>query len=208
VINALNYQFASQIADLFFNLGIRKINYIYFSPLDDALNTSADLWVKYSQTAPFIKEMIDIHKDKFETISIKVIPFCFLDGYQDYITDFLQNIYDPYEWDYYNRVRIRRDVFQRNLAVLIGFLFFIDIRRMLKIGLRKSLYEGIMHVQAFRECAKPSACKRCRFNPVCPGVWREYVKKFGTGELKAICGEKITDVDIVLRKRFSNYYKS
>lgn len=208
VINAFNYKFASQIAELFFNLGIRKINYIYFSPLDDALSTPADLWVKYSLTTPFIEDMIQSYKDKLETISIKVIPFCFLDGYEGYITDFFQNIYDPYEWDFYNRVRIRRDIFQRNLAVLVGFLFFMDVRRMLKIGWRKSLYESIMHTQAFRECIKTAVCKQCKFDLVCSGLWKAYARRFGTDELKAVPGKKIEDIDLVLQKRFADYYSN
>lgn len=206
VVSALNYAYVSDIAELVFNLGIKKINYIYFSPLDDALNTPADLWVRYSQTSPFIKAMIEAYKDKFETISIKVIPFCFLDRYEEYITDFFQNIYDPYEWDFYNRVRIRRDVFQRDLAVLIGFLFFMDIRHMLKTGWRKSLYESIMHTQAFRECIKPAVCRQCKFDLICPGIWKAYAKRFGVGELKAVSGEKIEDIDSVLQKRFAGYY--
>ncbi len=206
VISALNYPFLRDIAALVYNCGVKEINYIYFSPLDDALDAPGELWVKYSATAPFVKEMIEEYKDKFKTISIKVIPFCFLDGYEDYITNFFQNIYDPYEWDFYQRVRIRRGILQRDLAVLFGFLFFMDIRRIFKIGWRKSLYESIMHVQAFRECIKIRACRRCKFDLICPGLWKAYAKRFGTSEIKAVYGEKIKDLDRVVRKRFLDYY--
>lgn len=205
VINCLNFKDSSQIAGLIHGLGVRSVNYIYFSPLDDALNAQADLWVRYSDTAPFIKDMIDTYDKEFDIISIKVIPFCLLPGYERHITDFFQNIYDPYEWDYYNRVRIRRGRLLRDAASLAGVMFFMDVGRMLHIGLRRSLYEGIMRFQAFRESTKSATCKTCKFDLICPGPWKAYAARFGKEELRAVPGEKIKEPDKVLRQRFSGF---
>lgn len=123
VISNLNYSKSSEIAGLLNNSGIEKINYIFFSPLDDAIKANHELWLRYSTAAPFIKQMIDVYAHKIKTISIKVIPFCQLEGYERYTTDFFQNIYDPYEWDYFNRVRVRRGAVVALSAALFGVHF-------------------------------------------------------------------------------------
>jgi len=205
VINDLNYRQASVIAGRLSEWGVKKINFIFFSPLDDAARLPDDLWPRYSDAAPFIKGMIDAHAEAFETISIKVIPFCFMEGYENYVTNFWQNLYDPYEWDFFNRVRIRRGAFTRTVAVAAGMVFFMDLRRMVQIGVRKSLYEAIARVQSYRECAKSPICRKCRYRKVCPGVWKDYAKRYGLGELRAIRGECVIDVDFSVRKRFADY---
>jgi MoaA/NifB/PqqE/SkfB family radical SAM enzyme len=206
VVTQLNYTRLSDIAKVVYELGVRKVNYLFFSPLDDACKTAQDLWLKYSDAAPFTKETIDRYKNKFEAISIKIIPFCFLEGYEDYITDLFQNLYNPYEWEYYQRVRIRRNRLIRDIAALIGTIAFMDVRRMASIGMYKSLREAIMRVEAFRHCQKPRRCKKCKFDLICPGVWKEYAKKFGLDEISPVKGKKVTEVDRYLHKRFSDHY--
>jgi len=204
VITKLNYERVTHIARLVHDLGVRKLNYIYFSPLDDAACAETELGPCYSESAPFIKEMIDNYRNKLEMISIKVIPFCFLGGYQDSVTNFFQNIYDPYEWDYYQRVRVRRGRLIRDIAAIGGIFLFMDVGRMSKIGLRKSLREAILRVEAFRHCVKSKICKKCKFDLICPGVWKAYAKRFGLSEIKAIKGDKVSDIDHFLYKRFGN----
>jgi len=209
VVTQLNYNYVIEIAELLSSLGVKKINFIFFSPLDDAFYMNQSLWPKYSDAAPFIKRMIDLYKDKFETISIKVIPFCFMQGYEKYVTDFFQNIYDPFEWDFYKRVRLRRGFLTCITASLGGLVLFMDIARIWRIGWHNSLYEAIMHTQAFRECVKNKTCQKCALGLVCPGVWKPYAKKFGTQELSKIPikKRKIKEIDWCLRERFSDYYK-
>ena len=204
VITKLNYEKVKHVARLVHDLGIRRVNYIYFSPLDDAACAETNLWPRYSESSPFIKDMIESYKDNFEMISMKVIPFCFLEECQDYITDYFQNVYDPYEWDYYYRVGIRRGRFIRDAAAIGGVFLFMDVRRIFRIGLQKSLREGILHVEALRHCVKPKACRKCRFNLICPGVWKAYAREFGLDEVKPIRGKKVSDVDHFLYKRFAN----
>ena len=207
VISKMNYKKSSEIAGLLHNSGIEKINYIFFSPLDDAINANHELWLSYSEAAPFIKQMIGDYAGKIKTISIKVIPFCQLEGLERHITDFFQNIYDPYEWDYFSRVRVRRGSVLALSAALFGVLFLMDARRVASLGLRGSLYEGIMYTQASRENIKSPLCKTCKFDLICPGVWKEYARIFGLTELKPIAGETIKDPDHYLHYRFGEYYK-
>ncbi len=207
VVNNMNYMHVGEIAELVVDKGVKKVNYIYFSPLDDASETQKSLWVKYSDTTQHIMQMIDEYSSCLETISIKVLPFCFLPGYEEYITDLYQNTYDPYEWDYYHRVHIRRNAIISNLASIAGIILYTDKKKAFEIGLKKSLREGIMRIEAKRHCIKSKECKICKFDYICPGIWKHYAKIFGLNEIRAIKGDKIMESDKILEKRFSDYYK-
>jgi len=202
VVSKLNYTHVTEIAKTICDLGVREANYIFFSPLDDATSLTDDLMVEYSKSAPHMKEMIDSYKNKMDTLSVKVIPFCFMDGYEDYVTDLYQNSYDPYEWDYYNRVKVRRGTMTANAAALAGMILFMNKKHTLKIGFKESLREGVLRVETYRHCIKPKACKECKYEPICPGMWKHYNKRFGLQEVKPIPGDKIYDIDTTVRKRF------
>lgn len=202
VVNKLNHRYVSDIAQTLHHLGLRKINFIFFSPLDDAAHLQEEIGVRYSDAAPHLERMIDRFRDKFETMSVKAVPFCFLDGYEHHITNFWQNLYDPCEWDFFNRVRVRRSRLIRDVSVFTGLLFFMDIRRMLRIGRRKSYAEAIARFQSFRECRKSSACRLCKYDKVCPGVWKAYARCFGLEEIRAVPGIKIEEIDFSVKDRF------
>lgn len=202
VITKLNYEYASDISALINSLGVKMINYIFFSPLDDAAAINKEIWPTYSESAPFIKRMIDDFAHKFELISIKVIPFCFMQGYEKYITDLFQNIYDPYEWNFPARIRIRRGKIVHFLAYLYGMALFADVKRMFRGNCRSLSAESFVRLQAHRECVKNRSCQYCKYDRICPGVWKGYAKKFSLNELKAARGEKIEDVRYYMNDRF------
>jgi len=208
VINKFNFDKISDIAGMLTVLGVRKMNYIFFSPLDDAYSAEKELWLRYSEAAPFVQEMLNEYRKTSIDFSIKIIPFCFLNGCEGYITDLFQNLYDPYEWDYYTRVALRRGLFLANVAAFGGMFLLMDIMRMLEIGVAKSLREGIMRVEALRQCVKPKVCRQCKFDLICPGIWKPYASNFGLGEIKPIKGNKINCIDSPLFQRFAEYYQT
>ncbi|MDC0741172.1 radical SAM protein [Polyangium mundeleinium] len=52
---------------------------------------------------------------------------------------------------------------------------------------------------------KGPACAACRFDLVCTGVWKPYAAVFGTGELRAIPGEKITPERCLAEPRIARF---
>ncbi|WP_170319914.1 radical SAM protein [Polyangium spumosum] len=52
---------------------------------------------------------------------------------------------------------------------------------------------------------KGPACADCRFDLVCTGVWKPYAAVFGTGELRAIPGEKITPEKCLNEPRIARF---
>jgi organic radical activating enzyme len=202
VINGLNFARAPEIAEAAHESGARKANFLLFCPLDDASAADAGVWARYSQAAPHIMRMIDGFGGKFGAVSVKAMPFCFLEGYEEYVTDFFQNTYDPYEWDYYLRVRLRRGRLTSDLAAYAGMALFMGPGRVRSVGWQGSLREGIMRLEAHRHFTKPEACRQCAFGPICPGVWKRYAELFGLSEIKPIRGEKVWEADMFMHRRF------
>ena len=83
-----------------------------------------------------------------------------------------------------------------------GLTLFMDVAWVFGIGLGAALREAVLKVEAYRHCVKPASCARCRFDPICPGVWKHYARRFGLDEFKPVYGRKIVDVDWVCRQRF------
>lgn len=201
VVTALNVSALTEIARLVASQGVCQFNPIIFSPLDDADTTHNSLWVRYATAATAIKAMLEDAGSLFQNISVKVLPFCCLRSHVSSITNLFQNLYDPFEWDYFARVCVRQNVIVACAAAIAGAVLFMDIRRLVSVGWRVGLREGIVHFEAARHCAKPSCCRLCRYNPICPGIWKEYARRFGVQELNPCPGEPLWEVDQPLRSR-------
>ncbi|UCD07646.1 MAG: radical SAM protein [Candidatus Aenigmatarchaeota archaeon] len=58
-----------------------------------------------------------------------------------------------------------------------------------------------LYVEDFEKDRKKSGkkkfpqCKRCKFDLICEGPWKEYPEKFGDSEFKPVKGEKIRSID-------------
>jgi MoaA/NifB/PqqE/SkfB family radical SAM enzyme len=190
VINGLNFNSASQTAELLYSLGVQHVNFILFNPIVEATCADEKVNVKYSEAAPYLKEVIDKFKDKFERITIRYLPFCFLPGYEQYITECPQIQYDQFEWDYFVRMRIRNGLLMSSLATLIGLLLLPNVWRILRLPLSVLMREAMMRGLSFKNKAKGKVCQECKFDWVCDALWKEYAKQNGFGELKAIQGRK------------------
>ena len=80
-----------------------------------------------------------------------------------------------------------------SIAAALAGIPLLPWRRIRTAGWRTLLRDGIKRFFAFRGCVKDRACLDCKYDRVCYGLWAEYAKRRGTGELKPIPGEKITD---------------
>ncbi len=193
VVTGNNYEAARDIAGLVASLGVDNANFIHFSPLDDADMADDSMMPRYSDTSACMKRMIDAHGGSIGELSVKVIPFCFMTGYESHVIDLYQNNYDPHEWDYYARVKIRRGRALALLAATAGAAAYLGPDGIRRLGWSRALREGIVRAEARRHCVKGEACSECRFDGICPGVWKAYARKHGLDELKPASGERITD---------------
>jgi MoaA/NifB/PqqE/SkfB family radical SAM enzyme len=61
--------------------------------------------------------------------------------------------------------------------------------------LRGPDFEASIDENRFKFKTKLSFCKDCKFDNICQGVWKKYLKIFGDGELKPVKGKKIKNED-------------
>ncbi len=200
VISGYNYRGAVETLALYHSLGLRTANFILFNPIVEADWRSApELNVAYSDAAPFIKKAIDEYKDKIPKITVRYIPLCLMQGYEQYVTNMPQIQYDPDEWDYLIRTGIREGKFIATAALWMGMLLYPGKSRLWKKGWNTFKHEGIKYFLQIKNKAYGKECHHCAYKGVCDGVWRKYADWKGFGELKAIEGPKVVDPTYFLK---------
>jgi len=201
VVNGLNFKYVFEITELLHSLGVQHVNFILFNPIVEAVCVEKEVNVRYSEASPYLKQALDAFQDKFERITIRYLPFCFLPGYEEHITECPQIQYDPFEWDYLVRMRIRNGILLSSLATLIGLLLLPNVKRIVALPIPILLREAIMRGLSFKNKVKGNACRQCAFDYICDGLWREYAKRNDFAELRSIPGKKIIDPVYFLRTK-------
>lgn len=193
VVNGFNYKYVSNIAETLCSYGVQHANFICFNPIVEATQVDEEINVSHSKVSPYLREMVDSYKDKFKRVTIRYLPFCFMPDYEKYITECPQIQYDPFEWDYFIRMRIRDGILLSSIATVIGLLLLPNIKRVLTLPIHTLLRESMMRGLSFKNKAKGKVCKTCKFGHICDGLWKEYIKQLGLSELRTILGKKIED---------------
>lgn len=86
----------------------RIVNFINFNPHYEWGNSDQpevykrlnEVQINGSEVAPYLKEAIDILASHNTWVNVRYFPFCLLRGYETYICNNPQVMFDPYEWDY------------------------------------------------------------------------------------------------------------
>lgn len=193
VINGCNYKNVNSIIELLLSLKIQRINFILFNPIIQASCAERRMTLRYSDAAPLLKRAVEKYKDRLPHFTIRYIPFCLMQGYEQYITNLHQLQYDPDEWNYYVGIGTKYGPFVRAASTLIGLFFLPDYRRVLRNGAKTLKQEGIMRFLAMKNKKRSRVCRRCRYDKVCDALWRNYAHEIGTWELQPVPGEKIVN---------------
>lgn len=121
----------------------------------------------YTEASKKIKEAIDYSKKYPElTINVRWIPLCMMKGYEKYVLNWHQWIYNPYSWD---------EAAGSNLDLIT-----------------KEDYENWIDLKMEANYKKEN-CLKCRNRNICDGIHPEYIKMFGAEEFKPVSGELIED---------------
>ena len=51
---------------------------------------------------------------------------------------------------------------------------------------------------------KAESCRQCRYDPICIGVWKNYVKIFGFDEFRPVLGEKIHNSSVFMKQAYKD----
>ena len=197
-VTGQNYEHIESILELFLELGIECIHFALFSPVADAASTDKRLLVSYARAAESIKGAIDRFEGRLPPLSVKYIPFCFMQGYEKYVMNLYQQNYDPDDWNYYysNKVRRADNALKRiafDAASLGGSLLAKDWSIPIRHGWYGLRVFGFTRLVELLRKKRLAACRDCAYDIVCDHVWKDYVKHFGSAEVSPVPGPKVRD---------------
>lgn len=158
VCATFNLSFLDKIVDDLISFKPKIINFLPVNLFDQA-KTEMNKYIDYNAFRQIIKVQIDKIKAKLNCeINIRYMPFCDMEGYEQYIVGQLQHIYDEHDWN--------REIGGTNLLQLVANKE-ISLKKLGKYGstsiqsvfeTRKQLYE------------KSSKCLTCKFQLICDGI--------------------------------------
>ena len=193
VVCGLNYDKVGETAAFLHSLSFKTVNFILFNPIVEADSSDKDLNVEYSKAGKYLSSVIDMFSGKINKITVRYMPFCQMAGYERFITNMPQLQYDSDEWDYLVRTRIREGAIISFCAMLAGIALLPKSKRLFRESWNTIKHEGIKRFLEFKNKVKGDICKECSLEHICGGVWKEYAKWKGFGELKPQIGKKIFD---------------
>lgn len=193
VVTGLNYKRLDECARLLEKYGVRVVNLILFNPIVEAQGTQDAVRVSYAEVAPSVRDVVAGFRGVFEKITVRYMPFCLMKGFEGYVTNTPQIQYDPDEWDYYWRTYFRNGVFMWLSALLSGLFLSPAPGRLLRLDPRTAKREAIKWSLTFKNKVKGKQCRQCAYYAICDGLWRDYARTAGCGELTPVPGKAVTD---------------
>jgi MoaA/NifB/PqqE/SkfB family radical SAM enzyme len=151
-----------------------EVNFLTLNYWDDA---GAQETIDYSKVTPFIQQAIDLLKGFVSKINVRYTPYCFMKGYEQYVCNYYQHIYDVFDW---------------NIAVYDRTIDPAEYRA----DPHKALFDAAKRKRNWTYY-KTADCLNCKHYYICDGIEKQ-IKNI---ELKPEVGEKITAVNFY-RKGF------
>lgn len=127
--------------------------------------------IDYKTITPYIHTYIDNLKDTIQYINVRYVPFCFMEGYEKYVIDYMQLPYDLYDWNiafYHNSIRLA--INNKNYEEKLD-----------------DLWQAAKH-HRIKSYNKPLECLKCKYFYICDGM-----EKSLNEPIYPKIGEKITN---------------
>ena len=191
VVTAENYEDIYNRASLFRKLGVKTINFIIFNPLAQAATDNN--FVSYSSAAERFRKSIDDFGSDFNKFTVRYIPLCLMDGYENHVQNVHQVHYDHDEWNYYQRAYVSEPHSKWYAGVAAGLALLPEKTFWAKIGWDHAKHAAILEAHSWLQKDKKDVCRDCSYRFICGGVWREYRKRFGSTEFKSHTGKLILE---------------
>lgn len=96
VTNANFKNLETEFSNLIKKIQPFEVNFLTLNYWDDADSQEE---IAYDEITTEIKKSIDIIKDHTKIINVRYTPFCFMKGYEKYVCNYYQHIYDIYDWN-------------------------------------------------------------------------------------------------------------
>ena len=139
--------------------------------------------VSYADMTNGIKRCIDIlNKDMI--INVRYVPYCYMEGYEKYVCDQYQHIYDLYDWN--------KEMYLDELGPRIDVSKTYTHEEKLQLAYKQCADHRVRYYR------KDVTCVKCKYFYICDGVENEIA---GT-PVYPIDGEKIKEVTFFRKDHF------
>ncbi|MEK6875336.1 MAG: radical SAM protein [Nanoarchaeota archaeon] len=201
-----NYKYLENFARHILKFNPDAVNFIKFNPWDVALHEARGMSPKYSEIAPHLKKAIDILKPRIVKITVRYIPYCFMQGYEKHVCNCMHNQFDSDEW-WIPKIQYRMET--KAVINIRG-----PLKRILKnlpfiIRLEPSYFMSfdkfVLGIQLKKLYTKPNQCRKCKYFYVCDGIDKPYPKIYGAKEIIPVTGVKIKEPMFAREKYLENY---
>tara|TARA_B100002019_G_scaffold293442_1_gene321091 strand:+ start:2481 stop:3374 length:894 start_codon:yes stop_codon:yes gene_type:complete len=132
---------------------------INFLTLNYWVNNKHATPINYKHATDNIKTCIDNLKDHVKYINVRYTPYCYMKGYEKYVCNQFQHIYDRFDWN--------KEIYN----------YDIDTSREYTHEEKIDLAYNATTIERLKEYYKPIECLGCKYYYICDGV-ENSVKNF------------------------------
>jgi MoaA/NifB/PqqE/SkfB family radical SAM enzyme len=195
VVCKTNFMHLTEIMQLLIRKKVDNINFVMFNPVLQAKNIDIvkDVYVNYAHAGREIVRAIKSCESELPHFNVRYMPFCFLPGYERYVTNMDQMTFDPDEWDNFASFLIRKGRLVTWLCLIPGILAIPYLAFVAKHGLKAVCTAGLSRFYLIKDRVKTKSCKNCAYENVCDYLYRHYLNVYGEADVRPIPGEKVRD---------------
>ena len=165
-----NYNGLLQYSKVINDIKPLEVNYLTLNYWDN--NKDFEPIEDYTAVTDMIKKCIDRIKDSVTHINVRYTPYCFMKGYEQYVCNQYQHIYDIYDWN--------KEIYDYDVDVDIKY----SHEQKIDMGYNRAKKD---RVEGYK---KPKECLQCKHFYICDGIENEV-----TCNVLPDQGDKITDVN-------------
>jgi len=192
-VTKVNLPYLVDTAKFYQTLNAKIVNFIIFNPHPRTLwsdRINVEFQARYSDIATELKRAIDIlNKDIW--VNVRYMPMCTMKGYEHHITNFLQNVYEPYEWECLSQYGVTKSKVKELAPLLKGEIYGTnDLETVMNYYRRRDIEKNIW----------TKKCFNCSNRFICDGIYPQYLQAFGDKEFEPYTDDIKLD-PIYYRKR-------
>ena len=154
---------------------LKKLNplEINFLTLNYWVNNQYAEPINYKQVTDNIKTCIDNIKDHVKYINVRYTPYCYMEGYEQYVCNQFQHIYDKFDWNV--------EIYDMD----------IDVTKQYTPDQKIDMAYTTASARREKDYKKSAECLTCKHLYICDGVEKQ-IQNF---KYKPESGRKIRDVN-------------
>lgn len=191
-INRANFNRLDEFAELLLKINPEAVNFILFNPFYSDNEQISEMTCSFTEAEPHIKKAIDKLDKKIKKVTVRYIPFCFMQGYEKHVCNSLQTRYDPDEW----LPRVQGKVEKNNPFRYYSYNLLENAvnKTFPKSKITNEILDMIS-VKSFilGHYTKPKKCGECKFRKICEGLKKGYASFLGIDEIRPVKGKVIRD---------------